>query len=149
MTDVKEAIILMAEDDEDDYLLTKEALQEGRILNKLYRVKDGEKLMDYLLHQGKYTNVADAPEPAIILLDLNMPRKDGREALREIKSNPLLRRIPIIILTTSKSEEDILQSYELGANSYIRKPVSYDRLLEIINKLTEYWLQIVILPPSQ
>lgn len=149
MTDAKEAIILMAEDDEDDYLLTKDAFQEGRILNKLYRVKNGEELMDYLLHQGRYSNAEDAPEPAIILLDLNMPRKDGREALREIKSNALLRRIPVVVLTTSKSEEDILQSYEIGVNSYIRKPVSYDRLLEIINKVTEYWLQIVILPPAR
>ncbi len=149
MTDIKEAIILMAEDDDDDYLLTKDALQEGRILNKLYRVKNGEELMDYLLHQGNYANVGDAPVPSIILLDLNMPRKDGREALREIKSNPLLRRIPIVILTTSKSEEDILQSYELGVNSYIRKPVTYDRLLDIVNKVTEYWLHIVMLPASR
>src|SRR5574340_1676975 len=114
--------ILLAEDDEDDYLLIAEALEESRLANKVHWVKDGEELLDYLYRRGNYAKPEESPIPGIILLDLNMPRKDGREALKEIKSDPGLRKIPIIVLTTSKAEEDILRSYDLGVNSFIRKP---------------------------
>lgn len=138
--------ILLAEDDEDDYLLIADALKESRLANKIYWVKDGEELMDYLHRRGDYSNPESSPSPGIILLDLNMPRKDGREALREIKSAPGLRRIPIIILTTSQAEEDILRSYDLGVNSFIRKPVRFEDFIEMIQVLGKYWFQIVELP---
>jgi two-component system, response regulator len=138
--------ILLAEDDEDDYLLIADALKESRLANRIYWVKDGEELMDYLHRQGDYSNPEASPSPGIILLDLNMPRKDGREALREIKSEPGLRRIPIIILTTSQAEEDILRSYDLGVNSFIRKPVRFEDFIEMVQVLGKYWFQIVELP---
>ena len=140
-------IILMADDDEDDRLLTQEALQEARVANDLHFVVDGEDLMDYLHRRGAYTDPARSPRPGLILLDLNMPRKDGREALEEIKSDPTLRRIPVVVMTTSDAEEDLVRSYDLGANSYIRKPVSFDGLVEVMRGLTTYWYQIVELPP--
>ncbi|MBX2864886.1 MAG: response regulator, partial [Leptolyngbyaceae cyanobacterium MAG.088] len=118
----KPIIILMADDDEDDRLFTQEALAENRIVNDLYFVEDGEDLMDYLYQRGKYSDPGVAPRPTLILLDLNMPRKDGREALQEIKQDPDLRSIPVVILTTSKAEEDILRTYDLGASSFITKP---------------------------
>lgn len=138
--------ILLAEDDEDDYLLIAEALQESRLANKMYWVKDGEELMDFLCRRGNYTDPEAAPTPGIILLDLNMPRKDGREALEEIKSDSLLRKIPVIILTTSKAEEDILRSYDLGVNSFIRKPVQFEDFVEMVRVLGKYWFEIVELP---
>jgi two-component system response regulator len=138
--------ILLAEDDEDDYLLIAEALEESRLANKMHWVKDGEELLDYLCRRGNYVNPEDSPSPGIILLDLNMPRKDGREALKEIKSDPALRKIPIIVLTTSKTEEDILRSYDLGVNSFIRKPVQFEDFVEIIKVLGKYWFEIVELP---
>lgn len=141
-------IILMADDDEDDRLLTQEALQESRVANDLHFVVDGEDLMDYLHRRGAYTDPARSPRPGLILLDLNMPRKDGREALEEIKSDPTLRRIPVVVMTTSDAEEDLVRSYDLGANSYIRKPVSFDGLVEVMRGLTTYWYQIVELPPA-
>lgn len=141
-------IILMADDDDDDRLLTSEALSESRLINGLHFVKDGEELMDYLQHKKNYAAPNSAPRPGLILLDLNMPKKDGREALREIKADPALRRIPIVILTTSKTEEDILRSYDLGANSYITKPVTFEGLVRVIQMLGHYWLEIVELPPS-
>lgn len=139
-------IFLMADDDPDDRLLTKEAMEESRVLNDLRFVEDGEELMDYLTHRGKYSNPSDAPRPSVILLDLNMPKKDGREALREIKADPRLRRIPIVIMTTSKSEEDIMRSYDLGASSYITKPVTFEGLIDLMKTLGQYWVEFVELP---
>ena len=139
-------IILMADDDEDDCMLAREALAESRLANALYLVRDGEELMDYLHQRGKYTDRNLAPRPGLILLDLNMPKKDGREALREIKTDPQLKHIPIVVLTTSKAEEDIYRSYELGANSYITKPVTFASLVEVMRTIGKYWFEIVELP---
>ena len=136
-------IILMADDDADDRMLTKEALEESRVLNDLRFVEDGEELLDYLKNRGKY---ADAERPGLILLDLNMPKKDGREALKEIKADPDLRRIPVVVMTTSKAEEDIFRSYDLGASSFITKPVTFDRLVELMRTLGQYWVEFVELP---
>lgn len=139
-------LILMADDDEDDILLTQKALEKGKLLNTLYSVQDGEELLDYLLHRGAYTDPEQAPRPGIILLDLNMPKKDGREALREIKSHPNLQDIPIVVFTTSKAEEDIYRSYRLGVNSFITKPVTFDNLIDVMQALGKYWFEIVTLP---
>ena len=147
MSKARAIAILMAEDDEDDRLLACEAFEESRLANELYLVKDGEELMDYLYHRGKYNDEASAPRPGVILLDLNMPRKDGREALREIKADPDLRRIPVVVLTTSKAEEDILRTYDLGVNSFIVKPVTFTDLVEVMCALGRYWFEIVELPP--
>jgi CheY-like chemotaxis protein len=138
--------ILLAEDDPDDRQLTEDALAECRLANDIHFVEDGEQLLDYLLRRGQYAAMAKDPLPGLILLDLNMPRKDGREALKEIKAHPDLRRIPIIVLTTSKAEEDILRTYDLGVNSYITKPVTFASLVEIIKVLGRYWFEIVELP---
>jgi CheY-like chemotaxis protein len=138
--------ILMADDDDDDCMLAREALAESRLANELYLVRDGEELMDYLYGRGKYSDPKLAPRPGLILLDLNMPKKDGREALGEIKSNPQLKHIPIVVLTTSKAEEDIYRSYELGANSYITKPVTFASLVEVMRTIGKYWFEIVELP---
>ena len=138
--------ILMADDDEDDCMLAREALAESRLANALYIVQDGEELLDYLYRRGQYAQASNSPRPGLILLDLNMPRKDGREALREIKIDPHLRRIPIVVLTTSKSEEDIYRSYDLGANSFITKPVTFSSLVEVMKTIGKYWSQIVELP---
>lgn len=143
---VKPVIFLMADDDPDDRLLIKEAFQESLISNSIYFVEDGVELLDYLRWQDKFANPKDAPTPDLILLDLNMPRKDGREALAEIKSDPRLRYIPVVVLTTSKAEEDIMRSYDIGAASYITKPVTFDGLVEAIRGLGQYWVQIVRLP---
>lgn len=140
--------ILMAEDDADDRLMTREAFQECRLNNPLQFVVDGEDLMDYLHRRGQYADEARYPMPGLILLDLNMPRKDGREALREIKSDPALRDIPVVVLTTSKAEEDVANCYSDGANSFITKPVSFAALIEVVQTLGKYWLQIVDLPPT-
>jgi CheY-like chemotaxis protein len=137
--------ILMADDDADDRMLAADAMRESTLGNAFRCVEDGQELMDYLTRRGKYAR-ADAPRPGLILLDLNMPRKDGRQALEEIKSDPDLRRIPVVILTTSKTEEDVLRSYDLGANSFITKPVTFDRLVEIVRTLGNYWFRIVELP---
>jgi CheY-like chemotaxis protein len=145
---LKPITILMADDDADDCYLTQEAFAESKLANNLLFVKDGQELMDYLTRQGDYTDGKSAPRPGLILLDLNMPRKDGREALEEIKANPLLRRIPIVVLTTSKAEEDILRTYDLGVAGFISKPVSFDELVERIRVLCEYWFQIVELPSN-
>jgi len=138
--------ILMADDDEDDCILAREALKESRLANDLLCVQDGEELMDYLYRRGQYTEQSSSPRPGLILLDLNMPRKDGREALKEIKTNPNLRQIPVVVLTTSKVEEDIYRSYNLGANSFITKPVTFESLLEVMQLLGKYWFGIVELP---
>ncbi len=135
--------ILMAEDDEEDRMLTTEAFEEVKLANDLRFVNDGEELMDYLYRRGRYSNPESSPRPGLILLDLNMPKKDGREALKEIKSDSKLRQIPIVVLTTSKSEEDIFRTYDLGVNSFITKPVSFASLVAIVKTLSEYWFEIV------
>ncbi len=141
-------VILMADDDPDDRLLTKEALEKNKLSNPLYFVEDGEQLMDFLLHRNGYSP-ENAPKPGIILLDLNMPKKDGRETLAEIKASNELKSIPVIILTTSKADEDIVKSYNLGVNSFITKPVSFNELVQVIAKVGQYWFQIVQLPKSE
>lgn len=138
--------ILMADDDEDDRLLAKEAMVESRVLNSLRFVEDGVELIAYLRGEGKYSDRAEYPMPGLILLDLNMPKKDGREALRDIKADADLRRIPVVILTTSKAEEDMLRGYDLGAASYITKPVTFDALVDLMGALGRYWVEIVELP---
>lgn len=140
--------LLMADDDPDDRELALSAIRESRLVNELRLVEDGEELMQYLRREGRYREPKDSPRPGLILLDLNMPRKDGREALREIKSDPVLKHIPVVVLTTSKAEEDILRSYGLGANCFITKPVTFEGLVEVVKVLDRHWLQIVELPPT-
>lgn len=139
----KPITILLADDDEDDRMNTQHAFRRHHLANELRFVVDGEELMNYLAKRGEY---ADAPRPGLILLDLNMPRKDGREALREIKADPDLRNIPVVVLTTSGEEEDILKTYDLGANSFIRKPVGFEALVRIVDTIGQYWFQVVELP---
>lgn len=141
--------ILMADDDADDRAMTKEALEESRFANPIYFVEDGEELMDFLYRRGRYAAPDAAPTPGLILLDLNMPRKDGREALAEIKADPKLRRIPIVVLTTSKAEEDIFRSYDLGASSFVLKPVTFEGLVQVARTLGSYWFELVALPPEE
>jgi len=138
--------ILLADDDEEDRMLTADALAESRVVNDLRFVEDGEELLDYLYRRGKFSGPHAAPLPGLILLDLNMPKKDGREALREIKADPELRRIPVIVLTTSKAEEDIYRTYDLGANSFISKPVQFASLVDVMKQIKRYWIEIVELP---
>ena len=138
--------LLLAEDDPDDRMLIRDALREARLANDLHTVEDGEELLDYLNRRGAYAGATEAPRPGLILLDLNMPRKDGREALQEIKSDPDLRQIPVVVLTTSKAEEDVFRSYDLGANSFITKPVTFESLVEVMKTLERYWFEIVELP---
>jgi len=146
MSEARSAItILLADDDEDDRLMTRDALRDARLHNDLRFVVDGVDLMDYLKRRGAYAD-ADAPRPGLILLDLNMPRMDGREALREIKSDPELRSIPVVVLTTSKAEVDILRTYDLGVNSFITKPVTFLGLVEVMKVFSRYWMEIVELP---
>jgi len=145
-TDRKPITILIAEDDEDDRLWAKEAITESRVANAVRFVEDGEELMDYLYCRAKYAAPGAAPQPGLILLDLNMPRKDGREALKEIKGDPRLRHIPVVILTTSRAEEDVLRTYDLGANSFVIKPVTFEGLVQVMKSLAQYWFEIVELP---
>jgi two-component system, response regulator len=142
----KPITILYADDDAEDRMLVKDAWAENRLANELHFVEDGEELMDYLRRRGNYTHLADQPLPGMILLDLNMPRKDGREALQEIKADPRLRSIPVVILTTSKAEEDILRAYDLGVNSFILKPVTFQSLVDLTLTLSKYWFEVVELP---
>jgi CheY-like chemotaxis protein len=142
------AVILLAEDDSDDRLLIKDALEECQWRGELRCVENGEELLDYLLRRGAYKDV-DAPRPGVILLDLNLPRKDGRQALREIKADPGLRRIPVVVLTTSKAVTDVETSYDLGANSFISKPVQFDDLVNVIRMLGQYWFEVVQLPAAK
>ena len=141
--------ILMADDDADDRRLTQEAFEEGRLINDVRFVENGEQLLEYLRKQGPYAPPADAPRPGLILLDLNMPRKDGRTVLKELKTDPELRQIPVVVLTTSKADEDIYKSYDLGVNSYIVKPVTFEALVDILQTLEKYWFEIVELPPAK
>ena len=139
-------IILMADDDPEDRMLAQEALKEARLANDLHFVEDGEELMAYLRHHNGYSDESTSPRPGLILLDLNMPKMDGREALKEIRSDPDLRLIPIVVLTTSKTEEDIFRTYDLGASSFITKPVAFEGLVDVMRTLQKYWFEIVELP---
>lgn len=138
--------ILMADDDPDDRLMTQEAFAECRLRNPLKFVTDGEELLDYLNRRAPYDDDQAYPMPGLVLLDLNMPRKDGREVLREIKADPRLQSIPVVILTTSKAEEDVVRSYKDGVNSFISKPVTFAALIDVVQTLGKYWLQVVDLP---
>lgn len=140
--------ILLADDDEDDRELTRDALQHARLANELKTVVDGQELMDYLRREGAYADPGDAPRPGIILLDLNMPRMDGREALAEIKADASLRQIPVVVLTTSKDEEDVFRTYDLGVSSFVTKPVTFAGLVEVMQSWTRYWFEVVELPAT-
>ncbi|MFB6231256.1 MAG: response regulator [Salinibacter sp.] len=141
--------ILLAEDDPDDRLLTRRALAESSVSTAFTAVENGEELLHYLRHEEEYDNSQSAPRPDLILLDLNMPGTDGREALREIKSDSELRRIPVVVLTTSEAEQDILQSYDLGVNAFVTKPVTFDALADTMESLGEFWSNLVKLPPER
>ncbi len=143
--DVKPIEILLVEDSPSDTELTKEALKRGKILNNLNCVEDGVEAIDYLRQKGRFVQ---ATRPDLIMLDLNLPRKDGREVLREIKTDPSLRLIPIIVLTTSRSDKDILQSYQLNANCYITKPVDFKQFIDVVKTIEKFWLTVVTLPPK-
>lgn len=138
--------ILIAEDDEEDRILTEEAIKESRLVNRVFFATDGEELMQYLLGKDPFANRLEYPLPGIILLDLNMPKKGGLECLTEIKANNILKRIPVVVLSTSKAEEDIVRSYDLGVSSFISKPVTFNSLVDIMYTLKKYWLEIVELP---
>ncbi|WP_224240678.1 response regulator [Hyalangium gracile] len=138
--------ILMADDDVDDRDLTQDAIRRNQLNGELKWVEDGEELLDYLNQRGRYSDPGASPRPGLILLDLNMPRMDGREAIKEIKANPELRRIPIIVLSTSSADEDVLSSYELGANCFITKPGTFEKLVEVVRVLGEHWLETARLP---
>jgi CheY-like chemotaxis protein len=140
--------ILIAEDDEEDRMLASDALEESRLANPIYFVGDGVELLDFLFRRGKYSDPSTSPRPGLILLDINMPRMTGLEALRHIKEDPELRRIPVIILTTSRADEDIIRSYDLGVNSFISKPVSFEGLVAVMRLLGIYWFEIVDLAPA-
>lgn len=147
MNDTRAAFpIVLADDDPDDRMLALRALKQSRVANPVLTVADGEELMDYLLRRGSYTDPATAPRPGLILLDLNMPRKDGREVLREVKAHDELRRIPVIVLTTSQAQEDVVRSYDLGVNAFITKPVTFGELVRALRALGEFWFKVVRLP---
>jgi CheY-like chemotaxis protein len=137
--------VLLVEDDAGDVLMTREALEEGKVLNRLSVVGDGVEALDYLRGQDRF---ADATRPDLILLDLNLPRRDGRQVLEEVKGDPDLRRIPIVVLTTSEAEEDVLRSYDLHANAYVTKPVDFDRFVEVIRQIDEFFISVVRLPAT-
>lgn len=145
----KRITIVVADDDADDRLMIRDALEENRLANDVHFAKDGVELMEYLRRTGPYGDREKSPRPGLILLDLNMPKMDGREALKEIKSDPKLRDIPVVVLTTSKAEEDIYRTYNLGVNSFITKPVTFASLVTIMRELGRYWFEIVELPPSR
>lgn len=138
-------LILMADDDEDDRMMTEQAMRKNRLANEIKFVVDGEDLLDYLCHKGKY-NEENSPVPDLILLDLNMPKKNGMEALKEIKANKKLKWIPVIVLTTSSAEEDIIKSYDLGVSSFITKPVTFEGLVKVVKEIDNYWFEVVKLP---
>ena len=140
--------ILMVDDDKDDRMMTEKALRKNRVINPIRFLEDGEELMDYLQRRGRFFAPESSPQPCFILLDLNMPKMDGRKALGIIKADPVLKKIPVVILTTSQAEEDIVRSYNLGANSFITKPVNFEALVLLMESLKHYWLEIVELPPD-
>jgi CheY-like chemotaxis protein len=141
------AVILLAEDDPGDQELTRRALEEGTMRNELHIVKDGEEALDYLLHRGIYVNPTTSPRPDLLLLDLNMPKIDGRQVLQCIRAEESLRRLAVVVLTTSQDEEDIGRTYDLGANSYITKPLELRKFIQVIQALEAYWFQVVVLSP--
>jgi CheY-like chemotaxis protein len=145
----KTAVVLLAEDSPAEQRLAQRALDEAQLQCDLRIVSDGKEVMDYLLRRGAYTDAQHAPRPDLILLDLNMPKLDGREVLQQAKSNPQLETIPIVVLTTSTQEQDILQSYHLGCNSYIKKPVDVHKFIDVMRHLGLYWMQLVQLPPCE
>ena len=140
--------ILVADDDSDDRQMLKEAFEENKLVSNINFVEDGEELINFLNHKGKFSNLPVSQNLDLILLDLNMPKKDGREVLREIKSDPRFKKIPVIVLTTSKIKEDILNSYDLGVNCYITKPTTYSGLIEITDTIAKYWFELAQLPNS-
>ena len=144
----KNGVILLADDDPDDLDMMRRALAKNQFTNDLYTVGDGEELLDYLLHRGKFEPLGTSPAPALILLDLNMPKMDGREALREIKQDPRLRNIPVVVMTTSTAQQDITRAYQLGSNSFISKPITLAELVEVTSVLGKYWFEIVKLPEA-
>lgn len=145
-TERRRITILMADDDPDDRMLAKDALDEVRLANDVFFVHDGVELLDFLKRRGKYEDPVASPRPGVILLDLKMPKKDGFEALEEIKEDPELRSIPVVILTTSRADEDVVRGYDLGVSGYITKPVTFDGLVEVMKALERYWFEIVELP---
>jgi CheY-like chemotaxis protein len=146
MTDGRSPIeILLVEDNPGDERLTREALKEGKVYHKLHWAKDGVEAMDFLYRRGKFS---DAPRPDIILLDLNLPKKDGREVLQDIKNDDTLKRIPVVVLTTSKAEEDVLRTYNLHANCYVTKPVDLEKFIVVVRSIDVFWLTVVTLPPN-
>lgn len=146
MKTLKKIVIVVADDDEDDRMMTREAFQESKLLNDIHFVEDGVELMDYLNRKGKYSDPQHSPRPGLILLDLNMPRMDGREALRLIKSDERFRSIPVTVFTTSKADEDIVRSYNLGVNCFVTKPISFSGLVNVIQQIGSFWLELVELP---
>lgn len=142
------AIILLVEDNPADQQLTIRAFKQGKINTHIHLANDGQEAMDYLLNQGKFTSKVDNPRPDLILLDINMPRKDGKQVLKEIRSNPTIKMIPVVMLTTSDQEKDILDSYNLGVNAYISKPVRINDFIDVVKKLEEFWFTLSLLPPN-
>jgi CheY-like chemotaxis protein len=136
--------ILLVEDSPEDTLLTQEALKDAKVVNELHTVEDGESAMAFVRRQGEF---ADAPTPDLVLLDLNLPRKDGREVLSEIKADPELRRLPVVVLTTSSADEDLVQAYDAHVNAYIRKPINFERLVQVVHAIDDFWFGVVSLPP--
>ena len=143
---VRTPLILMAEDDSDDRLLAREALEESGFAAELRFVENGAELMDYLLARNRFGANGDAPPPSLILLDLNMPRKDGREVLKELKADPSLSQIPVVVFTTSRADTDVASIYRLGANSFISKPTAFESLVKVMRTLGQYWFEVVLLP---
>jgi CheY-like chemotaxis protein len=137
--------VLLVEDDPGDVLMTREAFEHHKIRNQLHVVNDGEQAMQFLRRTGEY---ADAPRPGLILLDLNLPRRDGLEVLAELKADPGLRVIPVVILTTSQADEDILRSYALHANAYVSKPVDFERFMDVIRQIDNFFVEVIQLPPT-
>jgi CheY-like chemotaxis protein len=136
--------VLLVEDDPADVLLIEEAFADNKVRNRLHRVADGVEALQFLRREGQY---ADAPQPDLVLLDLNLPRMDGREVLAEVKADERLRQIPVVVLTTSKAEEDVLRSYKLHANAYVTKPVDFERFIEVVRQIDEFFVTVVKLPP--
>lgn len=141
--------LLLADDDPDDRLLVEEALEESGSAVELRSVEDGEELVSYLLRRGRYADPSLSPQPAVVLLDLKMPRKNGHQALKEIKGDPRLKRIPVVVLTTSKAEEDVARAYDSGANSFVVKPTDFGTLVEVMKTMEGYWGKTVTLPPER
>jgi CheY-like chemotaxis protein len=138
--------VLLVEDDPGDVLLIEEAFADNKVRNRLHKVSDGVEALAFLRREGDY---ADVPQPDLVLLDLNLPRKDGREVLAEVKSDEALQQIPVVVLTTSKAEEDVLRSYKLHANAYVTKPVDFDRFIEVVRQIDEFFVTVVKLPPRR